>query len=74
MEILSWLTVPQAAQRLGVTKVTAYSAIAAGRLDVVKTPLGLLVDPKSVDAYARVRCAARHKSERQVVGEAVATG
>jgi len=67
VEILEWLTVPQAAHRLGVTKVTAYHAIAAGRLDVVKTPLGLLVDPKSVDAYARVRNVARRKGEKVAV-------
>src|SRR5258706_14605179 len=67
VEILSWWTVPQAASRLGIAPVSAYRAIAFGRLRVVETPLGVLVDPASVEENARTRRPVRHKGERVAV-------
>lgn len=64
MEILSWLTVPQAARQLDISSVSTYQAIAAGRLRVVETPLGKLVDPASVEEYARTRRPVRRKGEK----------
>ncbi len=64
MEILQWLTVPTAAKRLGISAVSTYRSIERGRLHAVPTPLGLLVDPSSVEDYARTRRPVRHKGER----------
>ncbi len=64
MDYLQWWTVPTAARRLGISAVSTYRAIAFGRLHVVETPLGVLVDPASVAEYARTRRPVRHKGER----------
>ena len=64
MDLLTWLTVPQAATRLDISPTSAYRAIASRRLRVVQTPLGVLVDPASVEDYARTRRPVRHKGER----------
>jgi len=67
VDILQWWTVPTAAKRLGISAVSTYRAIAFGRLRVVETPLGVLVDPASVEEYARTRRPVRHKGERVAV-------
>jgi excisionase family DNA binding protein len=64
VDILLWLTVPTAAKRLGISNVSTYRAIGSGRLRVVETPLGVLVDPASVEEYARTRRPVRHKGEK----------
>jgi excisionase family DNA binding protein len=64
MEILSWLTAPQAAKRLGVSVFTVYRALDNGRIEFVQTPLGVLVKPASVEDYARTRRPVRRKGER----------
>jgi excisionase family DNA binding protein len=64
VDILQWLTVTQAADRLAISYVSAYRAIERGRLRVIHTPLGVLVDPASVDEYSRTRRPVRKKGER----------
>jgi excisionase family DNA binding protein len=64
MELVSWYTVRQAAQHLGIARLTAYQLIKAGRLRVVETPLGLLVDPASVAHYAATRRPVRLKGQK----------
>jgi excisionase family DNA binding protein len=66
VEILHWLTVPTAAKRLGISNMSTYRAIEAGRIRVVETPLGILVDPASVEQYARTRRPVHRKGERLV--------
>jgi len=64
VDILTWWTVPQTARWLGVSTGTTYIAIARGRLQVVETPLGVLVDPASAKEYARTRRPVRHKGDK----------
>lgn len=66
MEILHWLTVPTAAKRLGISNMSTYRAIEAGRMRAVETPLGILVDPASVEQQAtwRARRARLERTER----------
>jgi excisionase family DNA binding protein len=58
------LTVPQAAKRLGVYDSTVYVAIRRGRIEIIETPLGLLCNLASVEAYAVSRRRRRHRGER----------
>lgn len=64
IDILTWWTIPQAARRLAISPVSAYRVIAAGRLRIVETPLGRLVDPASVEEYAKSRRPVRRKGEK----------
>jgi excisionase family DNA binding protein len=67
MELVTWLTVRQAAQQLGIARLTCYQLIKLGRVRAVQTPLGLLVDPASVERYAATRRPVRHKGEKVAV-------
>ncbi|HEX9414412.1 MAG TPA: hypothetical protein VF916_12980 [Ktedonobacterales bacterium] len=67
MEILQWWTATRTARYLGISTPSTYRAIAFGRLRVVETPLGVLVDPTSVEEYARTRRPVRHKGEKVTV-------
>jgi len=51
----SWLTASAAARRLSVSSERVRQLVRAGRLTFVSTPLGRLIDPASVDAYAAAR-------------------
>ena len=64
VEIVTWVSVPTAAKRLGIAPISAYRAIAFGRLRAVETAVGTLVDPASVAEYARTRRPVRRKGER----------
>jgi excisionase family DNA binding protein len=64
VELLTWWTVAQTAKQLGVSTPTAYRTIEVGRLRAVKTPAGWLVDPASVEDYARTRRPVRVKGEK----------
>jgi hypothetical protein len=68
MDYLKWWTVPTAARYLGISAVATYRTIERGRLHVVPTPLGLLVDPASVEDYARTRRPVRRKGEPVLTG------
>ena len=61
MDLLNFLTVREVADRIGATPNTVYVAIRQGRLTVVETPLGWLVDPASVEGFARTAHRGRHK-------------
>jgi hypothetical protein len=67
VDFTEWLTVPQTARWLGVNITTAYAAIKRGRIEVLETPLGLLCNRASVDAYDSTRRSVRHRGERLVV-------
>ncbi len=64
MEILSWWTASQTARYLGISTPSIYRAIAFRRLRVVETPLGVLIDPQSVETYRRTRRPVRHKGDK----------
>jgi hypothetical protein len=55
--LATWPNVADVAGRLGVTQMAVRKRIWAGRLAVVVTRVGILVDPQSADAYARERAA-----------------
>lgn len=67
MEYLKWWTVAQTAHYLGISTPSTYRAIEFGRLRFIKTPLGLLVDPASVEEYARTRRPVRQKGVKVAV-------
>lgn len=50
-----WLAPVEAGKALGVTSARVRQLISAGQLEAVRTPLGRLVDPASVDALRRER-------------------
>jgi hypothetical protein len=64
MEILTWWTTTATAKALGISPWTVRAQIARGRLRAVQTPLGALVDPASIEQYARTRRPVRHKGEK----------
>jgi excisionase family DNA binding protein len=66
VDFSNWLTVPQAAKRLGVNVTTVYVAIRRGRIAVTQTPLGVLCSVQSVDDYDRTRRRIRHRGEHLV--------
>jgi excisionase family DNA binding protein len=55
------MSVGQAAHRLQISPVTVLVAIKRHRMRAVRTALGHLVDPASVDEYARTRRPVRQK-------------
>jgi excisionase family DNA binding protein len=64
VDFSDYLTVPQAALRLGINVTTVYVAIKRGRIAVIQTPLGVLCTRASVEAYANTRRRIRPKGER----------
>jgi excisionase family DNA binding protein len=50
-----WLKPIEAGRQLGVTSTRVKQLIAEGKLDAVKTRLGRLIDPASVDREQRRR-------------------
>lgn len=58
----SWLTAKQVAERLNVSRVRSHELISSGQLHTIKTPLGQLVDPASVEAYLAQRNAGGRRS------------
>ena len=63
-DMLSWPSVAQAAARLGCRVESVYNAILRGRLHAERSALGLLIDPASLEEYARTRRPVRRKGER----------
>jgi Helix-turn-helix domain len=63
-DVLKWPSVAQAAERLGCRVESVYNAILRGRLHAERCALGLLIDPASLDNYARTRRPVRRKGER----------
>ncbi|HEX9414002.1 MAG TPA: hypothetical protein VF916_10910 [Ktedonobacterales bacterium] len=64
MDVLSWPSVSQAAERLGCRVESVYGAILRGRLHAERCALGLLIDPASLENYTRTRRPVRRKGER----------
>jgi excisionase family DNA binding protein len=64
VDFSNWVTVAQAARQLGVNDSTVYVAIRRGRIDAIETPLGLLCNRASVDAYAVSRRRRLNRGER----------
>jgi excisionase family DNA binding protein len=59
VELAEWPSIRDVCERLGVTRPYVARLIASGRLRVVRTHLGILVSPESVDEYAALRTVAR---------------
>jgi len=66
-DITHWLSVTQAARYLGVTNTSVLAAIAYEHLRAMKTPLGLLVDPVTVEQLDRRRRPERYEPAAEVV-------
>jgi excisionase family DNA binding protein len=59
--IAEWVSVHDAALRLGIARLSVREAIERGRIRAVRTRLGYLIDPESVEDFARTRRPARVK-------------
>ena len=59
MNYLDWLTPAVAAQRLGLTTARVKQLEQEGRLTAIRTPLGRLLDPASVERLVSERAARR---------------
>lgn len=55
MDILEWPSVRDVTRILGVTPPWVHSLIKAGKLRIVRTRVGILVDPRSVEEVAAQR-------------------
>jgi excisionase family DNA binding protein len=55
MELLEWVSVRDVCQMLGVTQPWVHVLIKAGKLRIVRTRVGILVDPRSVEEVAAQR-------------------
>lgn len=55
MEVTHWLSLGQAARRLGVSPQMVDVYCRTGKLTYVTTPLGRLFDPASVERLAKER-------------------
>jgi excisionase family DNA binding protein len=53
VDLTEWPSVTEVRKRLDVSRPYVARLIATGRLHIVRTHLGMLVDPASVDEYAR---------------------
>ena len=60
----SWLSPAQAGRVLGVTSQRVQDLVDSGRLVGVRTPLGRLVDPQSVERLVAERAARVASTER----------
>ena len=54
-DISTWLRVSDVARRFGVTLETVRRWEASGHLTGIRTPYGLLLEPGSVERFARER-------------------
>ena len=54
-ELEHWLTPVEAARELGVTRQTVNKKLRDGRYRAVKTHLGYLIDPASIEAERKVK-------------------
>lgn len=54
-EIQNGLTTSQAAHLLGVSSERVRQLMAQGRLEHVRTPLGAILDPRSVEDWRAIR-------------------
>jgi predicted site-specific integrase-resolvase len=59
MELTHWLSLGQAARRLGVSPQMVDVYCRTGKLTFVSTPLGRLIDPANVERLAKEREAQR---------------
>jgi hypothetical protein len=66
MEIVNWPAVRDVQARLGYSGVHVNRLIRTGRLHAVRTRLGYLVDPASVEDFAVARDAQRAKQHAEV--------
>jgi excisionase family DNA binding protein len=57
MDFTDWMTASAAARRLGVTQRSVYLWVRSGRLEALRTPLGVLVARASVEKVAADRLA-----------------
>jgi hypothetical protein len=57
MDLLEWPSVRDVTGILGVTQPYVHLLIRRGRLSVVRTRVGILVDPRSVEEFAAQRAA-----------------
>lgn len=57
MNCTDWMTASAAARRLSVSERSVYGWVRSGRLDAVRTPLGVLVARASVEKVAADRLA-----------------
>jgi hypothetical protein len=64
MDVLSWPSVAQAAQRLDCRTQAIYNAILRGRLHAEKCALGILIEPTSLEHYAATRRTWRQKGSK----------
>lgn len=55
MDFLGYVTPAEAARMLGVSKVRITQLCQEQRLTYLLSPLGKLIDKRSIDAYAQVR-------------------
>jgi excisionase family DNA binding protein len=62
--IEEWLSVHDAAMRLGISRIVVRDAILRHRIVAVRTRIGYLLDPASVEDYARTRRPWRRKGEK----------
>ncbi len=59
MDVTQWLSIGQAARALGVRPQTVDVYCWKGKLTYLRTPLGRLIDPASVERLAKEREARR---------------
>lgn len=64
-ELESWLSNGDVAKRLGVSRPTAIRAAEEGHIRAVRTRLGWLYDPESVEQYRQRRLRRGRGSERE---------
>lgn len=55
----NWIGSGEAARRLGYSRIWVRTLAERGEIDSVKTPIGFLFDPASVEAYRKKREAER---------------
>jgi excisionase family DNA binding protein len=55
VDLTEWPSVTEVCKRLDVSRPYVARLIASGRLRIVRTHLGMLVDPRSVEEYAVAR-------------------
>ncbi len=67
MEIAQWPAARDVQMQLGYSGPHVNRLIHTGRLHAVKTRLGWLIDPQSVEAFAAARSAQRAKQHAEAV-------
>lgn len=64
-DLLNWLTVREVTRRLDMSQQYIISLIQTNRLHAIRTKLGWLVDPASVEAFEQERAAKQEKKGRK---------